>query len=140
VSRRLPWYCATVVVVQGARRLRGWSTACAGAGEQAGEDRPSEDGAWGEERDALGRDGARERSRRPLGRDAHGRQGGRGPLSAERGWSTGVRVEYLSWVCKTVSLLGLGHLVVEYGSYVWVKTHGSPCICKLIYTHGYQPF
>jgi hypothetical protein len=28
-------------------------------------------------------------------------------LSAARGWSTRVRVEYLSWVCKTVSLLGL---------------------------------
>jgi hypothetical protein len=24
--------------------------------------------------------------------------------------------------------------------YGWVKTHGSPRICKPIYTHGYQPF
>jgi hypothetical protein len=43
-----------------------------------------------------------------------------------RGWSTGVRVEYLSWVCKTVSLLGLGHLVVEYGPYVWGEDPWKP--------------
>ena len=136
----LPWCCATVVVAQGARCLRGWSTTRASAGEQVGEEWPSGDGARGEERDALGWDGAWERSRRPLGRDAHGHQGRRRALSAERGWSTRVRVEYLSWVCKTVSLLGLGHLVIEYGPYVWVKTHGSPCLCKPIYTHWYQPF
>jgi hypothetical protein len=124
----------------GARRLKGWSTTRAGAGEQEGEERPSGDGERREEWNAPGRDGARDKSRRPLGRDAHGRQGGRGALSAAQGWSKGVRVEYLSWVCKTVSLLGLGHLVVEYGPYVWVKTHGSPSLCKLIYTHGYQPF
>jgi hypothetical protein len=68
------------------------------------------DGAQREERDAPRRDGAQERSRRPPGWDAHGR---RGALNAARGWSTGVRVDYLSWVCKTVSLLG--YLVVEYG-------------------------
>jgi hypothetical protein len=110
------------------------------ASEQAGEERPSGDGAWREERDAPGRDGSWERSRRLPGRDAHGRQGERGALSAARGWSTRVRVEYLSWVYKTVSMLGLGHLVVKYGPYVWVKTHGSSCLCKPIYTHVYQPF
>jgi hypothetical protein len=68
-------------------------------------------------------------------RGAANRQGGRGALSAARGWSTGVRVEYLSWVCKTVNLLR--YLVVEYRC---VKTHRSPCLCKPIYTHGYQPF
>jgi hypothetical protein len=66
------------------------------SGEQAGEERPSGDEAQREERDALGWDGARERSRWPPGWDAHSRQGGRGALSAARGWSTGVRVEYLS--------------------------------------------
>jgi hypothetical protein len=104
VSRGLPWYCATVVVAQGTRRLKGWSTARAGAGgrgatragEQAGEERLSADGAQREERDAPGRDGAHERSRRPLRRDAHGRKGGRAALSAARGWSTRVSVEYLS--------------------------------------------
>jgi hypothetical protein len=26
-------------------------------------------------------------------------------------------------------------------AYIWMgKTHGSPCLCKPIYTHGYQPF
>jgi hypothetical protein len=64
---------ATVVVAQGARRLRGWSMTRAGVGEQAGEERPSGDGARREERDAVGRDGARERSRRPSGWDAHSR-------------------------------------------------------------------
>jgi hypothetical protein len=81
----------------------------------------------GEEHDAPGQDGAR--------RGATGRQGGRGALSAAQGWSTWVRVKYLSWVCKTISLLG--YLVVEYGC---MKIHGSPCLCKPIYTHGYQPF
>jgi hypothetical protein len=41
-----------------ARRLRGWSTTRAGVGEQAGEERPSGDGARREERDAPGRDGS----------------------------------------------------------------------------------
>jgi hypothetical protein len=40
VSRGLSWHYAIVVVAQGARRLRGWSTARAGAGEQTGEERP----------------------------------------------------------------------------------------------------
>jgi hypothetical protein len=30
----------------------------------------------------------------------------------------------------TVSLLELGHLVVEYGPYVWVKTHGDAHVYK----------
>jgi hypothetical protein len=88
------------------------------------------DGAWREEQD-----GTWEWSHRPPGRDAHDRQGGRGALSAARGWSMGVRVEYLSWVCKTISMLG--YSVVEY---TWVKIHASPCLCKPIYTHGYQLF
>jgi hypothetical protein len=71
--------CVTVVVAQGARRLRGWSTTRAGAGEQAGEERPvlasrrERSGRAGMERSALGRDGARERSRRAPRRDAHDR-------------------------------------------------------------------
>jgi hypothetical protein len=40
------------------------------------------------------------------GRGAAGRQGGRGALSVVRGWSMGVRVHYLSWVCKSVGILG----------------------------------
>jgi hypothetical protein len=41
------------------------------AGKQAGEERPSGDGAQREEKNASGRDGARKRSRPPPGRDAH---------------------------------------------------------------------
>jgi hypothetical protein len=39
-------HCAIVVVAQGARRLRGWSTTRAGAGEQAGEERPVLASRW----------------------------------------------------------------------------------------------
>jgi hypothetical protein len=100
------------------------------AGEQAREEQSSGDGARREERDAPGRMSTGEES--PTARAGCTRQGGRGALSAARGWSTGVMVEYLSRVCKTISLLGLGHLVVKYGPYVWVKTHGSSCLCKPI--------
>jgi hypothetical protein len=67
--------CATVVVARGARCLKGWSTAGASADEQAGEERPSGDGEQRDEQDAPGQ-------------DVHGLQGGRGALSAARGWST----------------------------------------------------
>jgi hypothetical protein len=65
---------------RGARRLKGWSTTRAGAGEQAGEERPSGDGARREKRDASRRDGARERSHRPPRR--------------ERGTKCGTRMEH----------------------------------------------
>ena len=74
MSRGLPWYCATVVVAQGTRRLKGWSTARAGAGgrgatragEQAGEERVSGGGGPREERDRPGPDGEPARVRLPL--------------------------------------------------------------------------
>jgi hypothetical protein len=60
----------------------------AGAGEQAGEERPvlasAGDGSQREEQDALGWDGARERSHWPPGQDAHSHRGRRGALSAAR--------------------------------------------------------
>jgi hypothetical protein len=91
------------------------------------------DGAWREERDAPGRDGAWERSRRPLGRDTHNCQGGRGALSAARGWSTGVRVEYLSWVCKSVGILGSR---IRMGEDPWksmsMQTHLHPWVSTIL--------
>jgi hypothetical protein len=53
--------------------LRADGRGAARAGEHTREERPSGDGARREEQNVPGRDGARERSRRPLGWDAHDR-------------------------------------------------------------------
>jgi hypothetical protein len=142
VSRGLPWYCATIVVAQGAWRLQGMEHGpcwCWRAGRRgatcAGVCRGwiTERGAgcarvgWSTGEEPLA---ARAGCAQPPGQERSTECG-----TPTRGWITGVRVKYLNWVCKTLSLLG--YLVAKYR---WVKTHGSPCLCKPIYTHRYQPF